>query len=730
MAAGALAAHADSSPSEVYATYDTARYAYVNTGEQLALSFTAAMGAPTARTLTYTAVDPSGVQRWSCTLDFASASPADTCAVSGLKGTAGVWTITQKQSADAGSPAAAWDIEVTSATGTAISGRTWTYDEGLLQSSRSAPADIDYWFVNDMGYQYALGLSGYNGVGSRIRADAVGNRVSLDSCVSAYKSVEISSTGPASGTAEDCGSYKLFYAKPDPAMPASAASAAGVVSVLPKLLSSASLVTDGLAFTPAAAGSRVGSFAYELNQAFAGNYSLDIDVDGNGSYADAVDRHVALAEKVGGTKSYAFDGLDGKGAAIASCEPMNARLYFDRIGEIHLVMRDVEGRTGGLSLTRLNGAGAPDDRIYWNDTDLVDGRDQTPRIDGTAGVPSAAGVHGWDFGAGSWGDSRLIDDWSYSSEKVVAGELAIEPDCPAPRIQATKTSDVEGPVWAGQIVTYTLTYVNSGNAAGTVDSTDDLAGVLDDATLVSEPVSHTGGVTAAINGKAIRVEGELAAGASATVTYQVRVNGTPERSDSILGNVLVPDDPSQCAEGACETVHPVASLAIAKTSTASGDASVGDIVNYTVKVSNTGGFNFTEDVPASAVDDLSGVLDDATYQDDVQVTAGETSYSAPLLSWSGPIPAGESVDITYSVRVTGTGDGEMLNTATLPAEFCPDAASDCAATVKTPIAPPAAGGLAATGLPPMATAVAATLLLTVGGGVLILRRRRTDEAAA
>src|SRR5699024_12803561 len=114
-----------------------------------------------------------------------------------------------------------------------------------------------------------------------------------------------------------------------------------------------------LTFTPAATGAAAGTFTYSLNTRFTGGYYLQVDVDGNGSYTDAVDRSIPLGADGSGTYSYAFDGLDGTGAAIEDCTSMTARIFFDTLGEVHIIQTDAAARAGGIALPRLRGAAWP-----------------------------------------------------------------------------------------------------------------------------------------------------------------------------------------------------------------------------------------------------------------------------------------------------------------------------------------------------------------------------------
>ncbi|MFS0853608.1 hypothetical protein [Microbacterium sp. 179-I 3D4 NHS] len=81
-------------------------------------------------------------------------------------------------------------------------------------------------------------------------------------------------------------------------------------------------------------------------------------------------------------------------------------------------------------------------------------------------------------------------------------------------------------------------------------------------------------------------------------------------------------------------------------------------------------------------DDLTEVLDDATYNDDASNGA---VYAEPVLSWSLAIPVGGSVTLTYSVTVDAppTGDLQLVN-AVVPGD-----AGSCvedACVTETPIA--------------------------------------------
>ncbi|WP_261166925.1 DUF11 domain-containing protein [Microbacterium sp. Marseille-Q6965] len=109
---------------------------------------------------------------------------------------------------------------------------------------------------------------------------------------------------------------------------------------------------------------------------------------------------------------------------------------------------------------------------------------------------------------------------------------------------------------------------------------------------------------------------------------------------------------------------PQPDLAITKTSNASAETRAGDTVTYTVTAENIGTGDFTAEEPAVVTDDLTGVLDDATYNGDAEADRdGDVAFADPRLTWSGALPVGETVTLTYSVEVTGAGDGVARNVA-------------------------------------------------------------------
>ncbi len=88
----------------------------------------------------------------------------------------------------------------------------------------------------------------------------------------------------------------------------------------------------------------------------------------------------------------------------------------------------------------------------------------------------------------------------------------------------------------GSVVRYTVTADNTGQTTDTgVSFTASLAGVLDDAAYNGDAAASTGSVS--YTSPALTWTGTLAAGATATITFSVRVN-SPDTGNDILSSTL------------------------------------------------------------------------------------------------------------------------------------------------------------------------------------------------
>lgn len=647
---GVTTAYAEQPPGGTHSYSNMALHAYAKAGETITVS-----GGP------FQVEDPNG-----------GTSTSDTNGSTYTATTAGVWSMTGPDTGTGGTYD--WTIDVAGAGGP-IAGRVWS-DRYFMKQSGSA--DLQFYLVGRSGYRYDVALQDYNGINSTIQATPFGNVNDTAECAPLYRSVA-SAAGTATGVVT-CGPwYHVFFDEPAADLPTSASSADGDTWILPDVLTADDLTASDFAFTPDALGSAAGSFSYSLPTEFVGGYTLEIDADGDGDYDGPKDRSIRLGADGSGDADYAFDGLDADGAAIAQCTSLNARIHFDKLGEIHVLQGDVEERDS-IAITRMNGAGANDATTYWDDSGLsTDARTSvTTPLSALDGVDSSGGVHGWAYdttqGTNTWGNNRSIDDWAYLATDHVGGELAIDRPC----LTVKKTSDAIESARAGDTVTYTVTATNEGEGdyteAEPARVVDDLADVLDDATFNDDTVATQDGELSYSEPK-IAWEGPLAAGDAIELTYSVTFK---DGGDQQARNVAFAPSPTNTTNVTpvcdvddssgidpttgepCAFVElPLASFTVSKEASTE-TVTAGDDVTYTVTVINTGSVAYTDERPATFTDDLSAVLDDAEYNDDA--TEGAT-FDDPELSWAGALAVGETKTVTYSITVndTVTGDARLTN---------------------------------------------------------------------
>ncbi|UMG93867.1 DUF11 domain-containing protein [Nocardioides sp. TF02-7] len=244
------------------------------------------------------------------------------------------------------------------------------------------------------------------------------------------------------------------------------------------------------------------------------------------------------------------------------------------------------------------------------------------------------------------------------------GRPCAEEEFGLPRIIDSKSVDPADrtSVAAGEELTYTLRFENTGTAEGDVARDDHLGMLLDDAELVDGPtVGGDGDLTAEVEGDRIEVRGTLGAGDVATVTYTVRVKSDAQRvedaGDDVLGNFLVdPDEqpPTECLPEADEdsTCNPVPRIVDSK-DVFPADRTVvtaGEELTYTLTFENLGQGEGTV-----ARDDHLGML-----LDDAELVAGPDVVGAPgvtaeldgdRIEVRGTLGGGDLVVVSYTVRV-------------------------------------------------------------------------------
>ncbi|MEU5977928.1 DUF11 domain-containing protein [Streptomyces sp. NPDC047315] len=271
---------------------------------------------------------------------------------------------------------------------------------------------------------------------------------------------------------------------------------------------------------------------------------------------------------------------------------------------------------------------------------LADGASRTIVVTGTA-APGATSIVNTATVTGQDDDPNPDNNTSTTTTNVTP----IEAD-----LGIVKTGPAS--VDPGGQVTYELTVTNHGPDDSTgYTVSDTLPAGLSGATTSTPGCSIGAGVlTCTGSGLAdgasttIEVTGTAAAGATSLVNT-ARVTGrdddpNPDNNTSTITTTVTP------------TPSPVV---IKKTQDGPSTVRPGDTVSYTITVTNPG----TTSVDASFTDDLSGLLDDANYNNDATATVGDVTFSSPDLEWSGTLAPGQTATITFSVTVHNRPFGDL-----------------------------------------------------------------------
>lgn len=427
-------AHALSSDPKQFVRADDTFYAYVKGGETISASFLRSdiPGSGGARKNVTVTLDGPGVKQMKCTIPDNVVAGKGCVFPKQTAQTSGIWRIQFIAPSDAstypevhpvvrwGRNSFQWNITVSDSKGERH-GRIWTDRYAIYQPSLAAyHGDSTLYYISEDGYVYKSTEFGYNGVASVLSADGIGIRQG-DQCTSAYRSIEIANEqySPSFNTCGDV--YKLFFEEPAGDLPGKAMQWDGKQDWIRPSVNSPKL--SELHFTPdGSQDQQSGTISFFLHD-FIGQYEIKVDVDNDGSFDGQSD--VTMNEQMktlsDGLQQINFAGVDRQGQIIPRSQPIGIEINITKVAEIHLVAADVEGRAGGLELIRLSGENAPTTRMCWNDTELTPitiATLNTSAVDGRDCPDSTDGIHGWNFGTGSWGDKRYIDDWTYASAKL------------------------------------------------------------------------------------------------------------------------------------------------------------------------------------------------------------------------------------------------------------------------------------------------------------------------
>lgn len=434
-----------SSDSKQFISADNTFYAYAKAGETVSASFNRVdQSEPfdTPREDITITVDGPGVPQQKCIAakNVAIGQGCQFAATTAVK--SGIWRIQFAIPATAktyyevspnvrwGKNLFNWNVTVKNSDGEQH-GRVWTERYAIRQpADKSFIDDFVSYYISEDGYIYKATNHGYNGQISILSADSVGIRSGKD-CESAYQSTDVGNAkySPALGS---CGnSYKLFFEEPAGNLPVKSIRWDDESDWVRPNISRPSV--SELHFTSdKSVDQQSGMVSFFLHN-FIGQYAVKIDVDNDGSFdgQNDVTLNQQMKKLSNGLQQVRFQGVDKGGQIISPSQPIGIKVAITKVAEIHFVAVDVEGRTGGIELVRLNGDNAPTTRICWNDTSLSSLDDEslmTDMLNGKDCPDSVGGVHGWAYGDTSWGNARYIDDWIYASAKLTGNNSIVYPE--------------------------------------------------------------------------------------------------------------------------------------------------------------------------------------------------------------------------------------------------------------------------------------------------------------
>jgi fimbrial isopeptide formation D2 family protein len=327
------------------------------------------------------------------------------------------------------------------------------------------------------------------------------------------------------------------------------------------------------------------------------------------------------------------------------------------------------------------------------------------------------------YTAGAWSCTIGETQVSGSAIELGSGQSAtctINNDDQVGTWTLAKTSDPESGsvVQPGSTIIYTIAATKTGGVDPTdLTVTDDLTGVLANATLDPTSITATTGTATFANGRITwtipDLPDPLGSSPSATLTYSVTVN--PNALGATLTNAVTGNGPNgpptDCAPGAqpvagavdpCSTTHttpPTWSMAKSSDPAPGSVVEPGSTITYTVTVTRLGELDPTG---LSITDDLSDVLLHADIdQSSITATLGTPTFSSGRITWNIPDLSAPTATLTYQVTLNADAYGvTVTNVASGTAVSGPP--TDCAQEVQ-PVAQVAAASVHATADDPCTT---------------------------
>lgn len=256
--------------------------------------------------------------------------------------------------------------------------------------------------------------------------------------------------------------------------------------------------------------------------------------------------------------------------------------------------------------------------------------------------------------------SGLITNTATISDSLIPAPLTAQVSNSVARsiyTTSSKTVTPAGTVSTGQLLTYTVSIINSGALSGTAQLID--TPVAGTTYVPGSAVIVSGGGSIIASGTTVTWTGTVTNGA----TIQVRLNAIVSGSYGVITNTATITDATIAAPVYVSVANTIASPILSvSTKTANPSAvQVGGALTYTVLVKNTGVLTSTA---ASLTDALlpQFTLDPAK----LSASSGVVTGTASSVSWNGTVAPGATVAVTIPVVVSNDCCGQALtNTAVI-----------------------------------------------------------------
>jgi len=409
-----------------------------------------------------------------------------------------------------------WEVNVMDGS-TPKPGRIWTDEVRISQinskelprNSAGAAIDLVYWAQRSDGYRYKITQKGYNGFGSVLNVGAFGVGLPEETgCVSAYGSVEIplqtdnkwgnnwaeswapryipdiaGKQGKNLDNVPKCAglaSYRIFFDEPDPDLPGTPVPDWTGSPVLNLYRDEPTMpqITGQFESTDKYKGYAV----IANHDSYYGNAVLELDTSGGATPNYSIQIPFGIADSI---TRIPLDGTKNNngGEKIPMGTLVRGRVVLSYLGEIHIISLDIEQRTSGIEVERLNGAKTNQYALFWDDSSqwISAERATLPTTNGSTqfksalpnGTNSQGGVHAWsmpDTYAGctetyttlpwstlpsnmiaafeanniicpfemighwnehklqAWGDNRAIEDWTFDIDRTALLQQQVRDD--------------------------------------------------------------------------------------------------------------------------------------------------------------------------------------------------------------------------------------------------------------------------------------------------------------